>query len=378
MAMSKAKRWAIAAGGLLLALIVVAVGTLQFAQREVKERIIAALGPLGSAESIRVGLTSVHLTNVLLKAPPGWPAGDPLRADEITITPDIRDLLARRMHIRSAVVRGFDIAVLRTRDGAIRLMPNLRQSINGPIIGSNDEGASDAATPGSREKLVDHVSFEQGNFHFYDMTVGPPAFKVTVSNANAAVDHLHLPALTEPTNVNVTGSIKGPTHTGTVSFGGWIKIASKDSQTTSTLRGVDVVMLDPYLLKKTGAKAQVTGGTVDLTVDSTVRNFQLHAPGTVTIHHLQLADSVNPLDTFMSIPTQAAIAALKMHNGDITLHFVLDGNLRDPKFSVQESLMTRLGAGFAKAMGVSVEGLAKGAGETVKGLGNALKNLLGQ
>ncbi|MFM0358575.1 DUF748 domain-containing protein [Paraburkholderia nemoris] len=377
MAMSKARRWAIAAGGVLLVLIVVAVGALQFAQREVKERIIAALGPLGSAESIRVGLTSVHLTNVLLKAPPNWPAGDPLRADEITITPDIRDLLARRMHIRSVVVRGFDIAVLRSKDGAIRLMPNLRQSINGPINGSDDE-ASGAATPSSREKLVDHVSFEQGNFHFYDMTVGPPAFKVTVSNANATVDHLHLPALTEPTNVSVTGSIKGPTHTGTVSFGGWIKIASKDSQTTSTLRGVDVVMLDPYLLKKTGAKAQVTGGTVDLTVDSTVRNYQLHAPGTVTIHHLQLADSDNPLDTFMSIPTKAAIAALKTHNGDITVHFVLDGNLRDPKFSVQESLMTRLGAGFAKAMGVSVEGVAKGAGETVKGLGNALKNLLGQ
>ncbi|MFM0044649.1 DUF748 domain-containing protein [Paraburkholderia sediminicola] len=373
MAMSKGKRWAIAIGSVLLVLIVVAVGALQFAQREVKERVIAALGPLGSAESIRVGLTSVHLTNVLLKAPPGWPAGDPLRADEITLTPDIRDLLVRRMHIRSVVVRGFDLAVLRTKDGAIRLLPNLRQSVN-----KSDEEASGVAATAPREKLIDHISFEQGNFHFYDMTVGPPAFKVTVSNANATVDHLHLPALTEPTNVSVTGSIKGPANTGTVSFDGWIKIASKDSQTTSKLRDVDVVMLDPYLLKKTGAKAQVTGGTIDLTVDSTVRNYQLHAPGTVTIHHLQLADSDNPLDTFMSIPTKAAIAALKTHDGDITLHFVLDGNLRDPKFSVQESLMTRLGAGFAKAMGVSVEGVAKGAGETVKGLGNALKNLLGQ
>ncbi|MFM0249281.1 DUF748 domain-containing protein [Paraburkholderia sediminicola] len=373
MAMSKGKRWAIAVGGVLLVLIVAVVGALQFAQREVKQRVIAALGPSGSAETIDVGLTSVHLTNVLLKAPPGWPAGDPLRADEITITPDIRDLLARRMHIRSVVVRGFDIAVLRTKDGTISLMPNLRESIN-----NADNEASGGAATVPREKLIDHISFEEGNFHFYDMTVGPPAFKVTVSNANATVDHLHLPALTEPTNVSVTGSIKGPTHTGTVSFDGWIKIASKDSQTTSKLRGVDVAMLDPYLLKKTGAKAQVTSGTVDLTVDSTVRNYQLHAPGTVTIHHLQLADSGNPLDTFMSIPTKAAIAALKTHNGDITLHFVLDGNLRDPKFSVQESLMTRVGAGFAKAMGVSVEGVAKGAGETVKGLGNALKNLLGQ
>ncbi len=374
MAMSKGKRWAIAAGGVLLVLIVVALGALQIAQREVKAHVIAALGPLGSAERIDVGLTSVHLTHVLLKAPPGWPAGDPLRADEITLTPDIRDLIARRMHIRSVVVRGFDMAVLRSKDGSIRLLPNLRESLNK----ADQDDANSAIAPASREKLVDRVSFEQGNFHFYDMTVGSPAFKVTVNDANATVEHLHLPALTEPTNVNVTGAIKGPQHTGTVSFAGWIAIASKDSQTTSQLRGVDVVMLDPYLIKKTGAKTQVTGGTVDLTVESTVRNYQLHAPGTVTIHHLQLADSDNPFDTFLSIPTKAAVAALKSHNGDITLHFVLDGDLRDPKFSVRDSLMTRIGAGFAKALGVSVEGVAKGAGETVKGLGNALKNLLGQ
>lgn len=45
---------------------------------------------------------------------------------------------------------------------------------------------------------------------------------------------------------------------------------------------------------------------------------------------------------------------------------------------MNENLLNKLGTGFADAMGVSVEGVAKGAGETVKGLGNALKNLLGQ
>ena len=374
MAMSKSQRWIVAASSVLVVLVVIAFGLLQYAQREVKARVIAALGPLGSAQSIDVGLTSVHLSNVLLKAPPGWPAGDPLRADEIILTPDIRDLLQHRMHIRSVTVRGFDMAVLRTQNGTIRLLPNLRQSVNS----TNDDAGAASASSMPRDKQVDHISFEQGRFHFYDMTVGSPAYKVTVSDANATVDNIRLPALTEPTNVNVRGSIKGPSHTGTVTFSGWIKIASKDSQTTSTLRGVDVVMLDPYLVKKAGAKAQVTSGTIDMSIESSVRNYQLHAPGTITVHQLQLADTGNPLDTFMSIPTKAAVAALKAHNGDITLHFVLDGNLRDPKFSVQEGLTTRIAAGFAKALGVSVEGVAKGAGETVKGLGNALKNLLGQ
>jgi hypothetical protein len=381
MAMSNPRRVAIVAASIVLVLLAVALGGLYFVQYEVKQRVIAALGPLGSAERIDVGLTSVRLTHVLLKPPAGWPAPDVLRADQITIVPDIHDLLARRVHIRSVIVSGFDLSVVRNAGGSVEILPNLKASLNQQDAGA---GASTSATTSvgtpsmPKEKLVDHVGFEQGTFEFYDLTVSKPAYRIAVTNATASVDHLHLPALTDPTTVAVKGSIVGPSHTGTVSFDGWIKIASKDSQTTSTLRGVDVVMLDPYLLKKAGAKAQVTGGTADLTVQSSVTDYQLHAPGTLTLHHLQLADTGNPLDAFLSIPTRAAIAALKSRSGDITVHFVLEGNLRDPKFSVNESLLGKLGTGFAQAMGVSVEGVAKGAGETVKGLGNALKNLLGQ
>lgn len=58
------------------------------------------------------------------------------------------------------------------------------------------------------------------------------------------------------------------------------------------------------------------------------------------------------------------------------MKFQLDGDLRDPKFSLNESLSEKLGAGFAKALGVGAQGGAKGAGETIKGIGGALLNLL--
>jgi len=176
----------------------------------------------------------------------------------------------------------------------------------------------------------------------------------------------------------MTGSIKGPSHTGNVTWGGWMIIANKDSQTRATLRNVDVATLDPYLLKKAGAKAAVTGGTIDMTIDATVKNYRIHAPGTLTLNHLQISDTGNALDTFLSIPTKAAIAALKDRKEQIKLDFTLEGDLRDPKFSLSESLSKKLAAGFAKALGVSAEGVARGAGDTVRGIGNALKNLLGQ
>ena len=379
MAMSMSKRVMLTVAGAIVLLVVIAIGGLYFVQHEVKERIVVALAPLGTAESIDVGFSAITLRRVRLTAPKDWPTPDALTADEITITPDIRDLLAQRVHLQSVVIRGFDLALVRTASGRLEILPKLRQSMSKPGQPASDaSGATSDRPPLPAEKLIDHVAFADGQFVFYDEMVRKPAYKVIVSNASASVDHIHLPDLTEPTNLSMRGSIKGPAHTGTVTFDGWMKIASKDSQTTTTLRGIDVLTLDPYLLKKAGAKAQVTGGTLDLNLQSTVTNYHIHAPGTVTLHHLQLAETDDPLDTFMQIPTRAAVAALKKHGDDITLHFVIDGNLRDPKFKLNESVMTELRANFAKALGVSAEGVAKGAGETVKGLGNALKNLLGQ
>lgn len=376
MAISVGKRVIVGVVAVIIVLAVVALGGLYYLQREVKARVTEALGPLGSAESIDVGFTSIRLTNVRLIAPKDWPTPDTLRAARITLVPDLHDALTRRrVHIREVVVSDFTLPAIRRPSGKIELLPNLRQSVSSAPPAASAPGARE---PLPAEKLIDQIRFERGTFDFYDQMVSQPPYKVSVTDANATVDHIKLPDLAEPTSVAVTGSIKGPEHTGTVGFNGWIKIANKDSQLTTTLRGVDIVMLDPYLLKKAGAKARVTGGTLDLNVESTVRDYHIHAPGMLTLHHLRLQESDNPLDTFFSIPTRAAVAALKNHGDEITLHFVLDGNLRDPKFKLNESLMTELRANFAKALGVSAEGVAKGAGETVKGLGNALKNLLGQ
>ncbi|MEM5315915.1 DUF748 domain-containing protein [Paraburkholderia sp. JHI869] len=356
-------------------LVLAALATLYALQREAKAYVERALAPVGTAASVNVAfnLSSVELTDVRLKPPPNWPTADTMRAARITITPDLRALLSHRVHIRDVTVSDFTMTVLRRENGSILLMPNLREEMaQGETPASGAQGG--ASLP--QEKVIDHIGFENGTFDFYDRSVSNPPWRVTVNRAQASVDNIQLPALTEPTRVSVTGNVVGPEHTGRVAFNGWVQIASKDSQTHTTLRGVDVRTIDPYLLRKAGAKANVTGGTLDLDLTSTVRGYHLHAPGTVTLHNLQLAEGGDAVDTFLSIPTRAAVAALKAHKGEITLHFVLDGNLRDPKFKLNENLMTELRAGFAQALGVSAEGVAKGAGQTAKGIADALRSLL--
>jgi hypothetical protein len=374
MAASSAQRGARWAFGIVVALAVVAVGGWLFVVHQMKERIVETLGPNGSVEDIDVGFGQVTLSRVRIRGPQGWPASDAMRAERIVLDIDMRSLLSKPLHLRSVVVDNYYLAIARTADGRMTILPGLRETASAADTTPNNRQSDHS----QEEKLIDHVSFERGSMEFYDQSVQKPPYRILISDTRATIDHLHLPALNDRTHLSMSGSIKGPAHTGQVTWAGWMVIASKDSQTRATLRGVDIATLDPYLLKKAGAKTVVTGGTIDMSVDATVKDYRIHAPGTVVLNHLQIGDSGNGADTFMSIPTKLAIAALKDRKEQIKLDFTLDGDLRDPKFSLSESLSKKLATGFAKALGVSAEGVAKGAGQTVRGIGDALKNLLGK
>jgi hypothetical protein len=370
MAGFKARRAALWAAVIVAVLALASIGGWFFLVHEIKARVLDTLGPLGSVEEIDVGYARITLGRVRLRGPQGWPTDDALRAERVTMNVDMRALLSSRMHIRQVTVDGFYLSVTRSPNGQVDLLPGLNESTS--EVPASSSQAEHRVRP---ERLIDHVAFERGAMEFFDQFEQNPPYRILISNARATIDNLHLPALDTRTALDMTGTIKGPSHTGTVGFNGWMVIANKDSQTHTSLRNVDVTTLDPYLPRKAGTRTRVTGGTIDLTLDATVHDYHIHAPGTVVLNRLQLSDSGNPLDTFLSIPTKAAIAALKDH-GQIKLDFELDGNLRDPTFSLNESLTKKLAAGFAKALGVSTEGAAKGAGETVKEIGNALKNLL--
>ncbi|AQG99681.1 hypothetical protein A9R05_13280 [Burkholderia sp. KK1] len=375
MAGSSAQRGALWAIGIVVALAVLSIGGWLFVVHQMKERIIETLGPNGSVEEIDVGFGHVTLSRVRLRGPKDWPTNDAMRAERIVLDVDMQSLISRPIHLRSVSVDNYYLSIVRSADGRVRILPGLKETAS---EADARPGNTEREKHAQEEKLIDRVSFERGSMEFYDSTVQNPPYRVLIGDARATVEHIRLPALTDRTELTMIGSIKGPSHTGTVTWGGWMVIANKDSQTRATLRNVDVATLDPYLLKKAGAKAAVTGGTIDMVIDATVKDYRIHAPGTLTLNHLQISDTGNPLDTFLSIPTKAAIAALSNRKEQIKLDFVLDGDLRDPKFSLNESLSKKLAAGFAKALGVSAEGVARGAGDTVRGIGNALKNLLGQ
>ena len=74
----------------------------------------------------------------------------------------------------------------------------------------------------------------------------------------------------------------------------------------------------------------------------------------MTLSDLELASG-----SFMGLPRTISLALLKKKNARVSLKFVLDGNIKDPKFSLNEKLSTGIGLATAKALGINFEGLLK-------------------
>ncbi|MDZ4343553.1 MAG: DUF748 domain-containing protein [Candidatus Binatia bacterium] len=138
---------------------------------------------------------------------------------------------------------------------------------------------------------------------------------------------------------------------------GWVEPVSKDSSSHVLLQAVDLVSLQPYLVKK-GA-ARIDRGTVDLDVASEVRNNKLDGKGKVIVRDLEFAPSRGYLDTFMGVPRNAVIGFLKDHQGAIDVNFILKGDISHPSFSLNETLATCIASAMAGQLGVSIKGMAE-------------------
>ena len=167
---------------------------------------------------------------------------------------------------------------------------------------------------------------------------------------------------------------------------GWVAAASRESSSHVVLDTVDLVSLQPYLIKK--GEARVDKGTLDLNLKSEVRNNKLDGNGRMIIKELEFARSRSYLDTFMGLPRSTVISFLKDHDGAIDVDFALKGDISHPDFSLNETLATRVAAAMAGQLGVSIKGVAEGletlgrkglegASGVADAIGSAFRGLLG-
>lgn len=340
------------------ALAAVLLLAFRLALGQLRGAVESALGPRGSVGDVTVGWTGVELRDVRVRADRAgrqpWPAEDELRAARVHVVPDITSLWSDGWRVRRVTVADGFISVLRSRDGKLRLLPSL--------VEARAKTPADAGRPAPAPSVhIADVVLANASVDFFDASVRRPAHRMRLERIDAEVGPLRLPALDRPVDIDVAGVFKGPRHDGRLSLKGTLTPSTRDAAIAARFAGVDLVALQPYLLRVN--ESGVRRGTIDLTLDATVAKNRLHAPGTVTLTGLEL----NSGGSFAGLPRQAVIAAMS-RDGRIEVDFVLEGRLDDPKFSLNEAMAVKFVGSLAESLGVSVGGVVEGLGGVIKGL----------
>jgi uncharacterized protein involved in outer membrane biogenesis len=351
MADGRGWRWGLVS---LVALVVLILGCIvgfHVAAGVLKNKVIAALGPDSEIKDIRVGWTGVNVDGLRIKGPHEWPVADTLRAERITLVPSLRSLFSRQYRVRSITIVKPYLSVLRTRSGKILVVPSL-------MAGKSKEETPSPHTATTTVTLGS-ITLQDGVLELYDASVSRPPLKIRLEKIQAKVKELAVPTLYGRSRFDLTGMVKGVHQDGRADISGWVEIATKDSSLKLQLRSVDLVALQPYIIKANEDKVQK--GTLDLDLQSDVSNNRLKAPGRITISDLKLSQAKGVLGTFMGMPRDVVLAFLERKGNKITLDFILEGDINNPKFSLNNSLSERLAISMAEVLKVSLGGVAKGA-----------------
>ncbi len=371
------KRWQVIVFAVVLILGVAVVAGYRVGVRLLQGKIVEALGTGSRIAELKVNWFSIELLGLSIDAPKGWPAVRTLEAERVTIVPDLRSLLTNQVRIASIVVERPYLSMLRT-PGKLIMVPSLTEQ----------EGSKTDADPknaSARAVVISTIELKNGSVELFDATVSRPPLKTRLEEIDAVIRDVAAPAAGR-THFDLAAVVKGVKRDGRAKITGWVGPAARDSSSRIVLAAVDMVALQPYLVKKN--EAQVTQGSLDLNLSSEVRNNNLDGKGKVVIKDLEFAPGRGLFDTFMGVPRNAVIGFLKDHNNAIDIDFALKGDTGNPSFSLNESLSTRIATGMAGQLGVSIGGVAEGlgtlgrrgmegAGGVVDGVGSAFKRLFG-
>jgi hypothetical protein len=352
MAGGSAKKWVVILLGVLVVLVVAGVLGFRMALDFTKGKIVEALGPGSQIGALEVGWSSVDVVGLRIQGPKGWPTADALRTERVTVVPSLRSLLGGEVRVTSITVTKPYISALRTKDGKLRVVPSLLEQPT-PKGGA---GSSASAPP----VHIGRITLADGVVEIFDATVAQPPLKIRIEQLQATVKNVLVPTLTGRTTFDLAGVVKGVRQDGRATVAGWAEVATKDSSVKMDLRGVDLVAFQPYLSQAADVKVQKGG--LDLDITSDVRKNQLKAPGTVTITGLEFAPSQGAMGSFMGMSRGAVLGAMKDKQNRISVQFVLEGDITNPKFSLNEAFSTRMAASVADTLGVSLRGVAEGAG----------------
>jgi hypothetical protein len=356
------------------------------AARMVQTRLLAAFGPDAQVDRVALRLGRVEIDGLRVRAPPGSSIPERLAVRRIVAVPALRSLFVGRPVLARVIVDGGHLTLQRTADGRVQLMPDGASSAPGaPASGTSPAPTGGSEPPGRpRESLViERLDLRDARLVLIDASARRGPVTTRLEAVQATLSNLQLPSVDARTTIRLEATVKAApgrpaAADGNLLLEGWMVPDTREARLAIRLRGLDLVTVQPYLLR--ASETGVRAGTLDLDLDAAVADARLHAPGRLTLAGLELG--AGGTGTFLGLPRAALPALLADRQGRIPLDFVLQGSLDDPRFSLSEELSMRLAASLADRLGLRLDGLVRGAGgagrQALDAAAGAIRGLLGR
>jgi hypothetical protein len=352
------KKWSILLGLIVIILIGGYLGLSYYGVKLVQPQLQKMLGPGFTFTEIQVRLTHLSMKGIQYEGL--HTKKKYLWIEEIKIYPAILSLFIGPFRIRDVTIREPSLSFYRTKEGVFVgpwAVPEKKEKREPP--GDQEEK--------ERERVflkIDRLRIQKGSVDFEDWKPGEPPAQLKLNEIDLEMKEIQYPFHSTRSPIDLKGRLKGKTKKdGEILTKGWINLKTTDMETSLNVREIEVKVFEPYYRKK--VSAEIGSGYMAMDAKITLKEKMIDAPGKLELTDLHIKEGEG---TVFWIPAKTLVSLLKERGDRIQASFHLKGSVEDPKFSLQETLLTRIALSLLEALGVPIKGVGEEILEkTIKG-----------
>lgn len=290
--------------------------------------------------------------------------------EEIRIYPGLLSPLKGVVHIRVCTVLKPTFFLYRSYEGGF----------TGPWVPTEkeerDQEVFKERVRRAKERVsikIDRFYIQKGSIDFEDRKMGENPAKVELRELDLEIKGIQYPIVPASSSIALKARLKGRTEEQNIEIKGWVDPETMDMETSFKAREIEVKVFEPYYRKR--VSAQIESGYMNMETIIAIKKKMIDAPGQLELIDLRLQGE----GTVFWIPSKTLITLLKKRGDRLKLQFHIKGNLDDPKFNLQETLLTKIAISFLEALGIPIkwvgEEFLEGMGKEGEGWIEGLKSL---
>ena len=370
----KSKKWLIVSGIAALCFIVAFLILAKLSGQLLKTQIEKALG-----DNVKAGSVSISWGRVTVEGLTFLRDGQEVgNVKSVHVRADFMSILGKTLTISRVEVDQPYFKLVIDNKGRLLLPISLpeEQAGDGKQKGGKKEVRKDGKAKETMPVEIKALVVRGGKVDFEDRSMARP---VLLKFEDLVIDiyDIAYPFSDQWTDFEMSSHLAGSRQKGSIHSKGKTNLLNEETQVKAAMKNIDLVLLRQYVEKK--GDVGIERGFVNMNLDAGVVKKYIKAPGTMTIGDLQLSSSGGFSGTFLGVPRSMVLSFLKNNNNEISLHFVLEGDLNSPRFNIRENLATRLSVGLANKLGFSIVGaggaIAGGSSRVIEETTKTIKGL---